>query len=67
VLRLLREHKLYSKLKKCSLFHTQIHYLGYVVSKEGLIMESKNIKAILEWPTMNNLNEVRSFMALVGY
>ena len=39
VLRLLREHQLYAKLSKCSLFQTQVHYLGHSVSKEGIVVE----------------------------
>eukprot|EP00253_Pinus_taeda_P016360 PITA_16360 len=35
VLILLREHQLYAKLSKCNLFHTEVNYLGHVVSKEG--------------------------------
>jgi len=49
------------------LFQTHIHYLGYVVSKEGISMDLENIKATMEWPTLRNLNEVRSFMGLPGY
>ena len=36
VLRLLREHWLYAKLSKCSFCQYEIHYLGHVVSKEGI-------------------------------
>lgn len=36
VLRLLRKHQLYDKLSKCSLFQSQVHYLGRVISKEGI-------------------------------
>ena len=56
VLRLLREHELYAKLNKCSLFQTKVHYLGHVVSKEGM-----------EWPAPRNVEEVRSFMGLEIY
>ena len=38
VLRLLREHQLHAKLRKCSFFQTEVHYLGYVVSKEGIVV-----------------------------
>ena len=36
VLRLLREHHLYAKHIKCSFFQTKVHYLGHVLSKEGI-------------------------------
>lgn len=30
-------------------------------------MDPEKIKAIMEWPTQKNVDEVRSFMELVGY
>lgn len=49
ILRLLRENKLYVMLSKCNFFHTKVHYLGHVVSKEGIIVELEKIRAILEY------------------
>jgi len=34
VLSLMTEHQLYDNLMKCSLFQTEVHYLGHVVSKD---------------------------------
>lgn len=45
----------------------KVHYLGHVVSKEGIAMDTKNMKAIMEWETPRNVDEVRSFMGPVGY
>lgn len=39
VLSLLREHQLYAKLSKCSFFHTEVHYLWHVVSKEVIVVD----------------------------
>ena len=39
MLRLLREHKLYAKISKCNFFQTKVHYLGHIVSKEGITMD----------------------------
>jgi hypothetical protein len=36
VLQCLREHKLYGKLSKCSFYQSRIHYLGHVISGEGI-------------------------------
>ena len=66
MLRLLREHQLYAKLIKCSFFHTEVHYLGHVVSMEGNAVDLENIRAIMEWVAPKNVDEVRSFMGLVG-
>jgi len=41
--------------------------LGHVVSKEGIAVDVEKIRAILEWLTPKNLDEVRYFMGLEGY
>lgn len=36
VLRVLREHRLCAKLRKCKFFHKRIRYMGHIMSKEGI-------------------------------
>jgi hypothetical protein len=67
VLQVLREHELYEKLSKCSFYQRQIHYLGHIISEEGITMDSEKIKSIEGWPTPRNVTKVRSFMGLAGY
>ena len=43
VLQLLREHQLYEKLRKYSFYQRKIHYLGHIISEEGLSMDPKKI------------------------
>jgi hypothetical protein len=67
VLQVLREHQLYAKLRKFSFYQKQIHYLGHIISKDGIAVDPKNIKSIREWSAPKNVTEVRSFMGLLGY
>jgi hypothetical protein len=67
VLQMLREHQLYAKLSKCSFYQRQIHYLGHIISKEGIDVDPEKVQAIQEWPVPRNVAEVRSFMGLAGY
>jgi hypothetical protein len=67
VLQVLRECQLYAKLRKCSFYQNQIHYLGHIISEEGIAVDPENIEAIKGWKTPKNVNEVRSFMGLAGY
>jgi hypothetical protein len=46
VLRVLREHQLYAKLSKCSFYQRQIHYLGHIISKEGIVVDPEKVEAI---------------------
>ena len=44
-----------------------MHYLGYIISEEGISVDPKKIRAIMEWTTPKNVSQVRSFMGLAGY
>jgi hypothetical protein len=67
VLQCLREHKLYGKLSKCSFYQTKMHYLGHVISGEGITVDPTKVEAIMEWPAPMNVPKVCSFMGLEGY
>jgi hypothetical protein len=67
VLQCLRENKLYGKLSKCSFYQSKIHYLGHVISDEGIVVDPTKVEAIMEWLAPMNVPEVRSFMGLAGY
>jgi len=41
--------------------------LGHVVSKEEIVMDPKNTKTIIEWPTTKYVVDVRSFMWITDY
>jgi hypothetical protein len=48
VLQVLREHQLYAKLSKCSFYQRQIHYLGHIISEEGIVVDPEKVHAIRE-------------------
>jgi hypothetical protein len=50
VLQCLRENKLFGKLSKCSFYQSKIHYLGHVISDEGIVVDPMKVEAIMEWP-----------------
>jgi hypothetical protein len=66
VLQVLREHQLYVKFNKCDFFQKQIHYLGHVLSKEGVAVDLDKIRSIMEWPTPKDVSDIKSFMGLAG-
>jgi hypothetical protein len=67
VLQVIRENQLYAKLIKCSFYQEKIHYLGHIISKDGIAVDPEKIEAIREWLAPKNVTEFRSFMGLVGY
>jgi hypothetical protein len=66
VLQVLSKHHLYDKISKCDFFHKQVHYLGHVIS-EGVAVDPKKIKAIIDWPTQKDVSDIRYFMVMAGY
>ena len=55
----LKEENLLINLKKCSFVKKELVYLGFVVSSEGLKMDPKKVKAILEWPTLRSVTKIK--------
>ena len=64
---LLRAHKLYAKESKCEFFEEKIHYLGHIISSDGIMMEPSKIEAIMNWPPPTNLKEIQVFLGLIGF
>ena len=42
-------------------------FLGHIISEEGIQVDPKKIKVIIEWKPPRNVMEVRSFLGLAGY
>jgi hypothetical protein len=59
VLQVLRDHQLYTKLSKCSFYQNKTHYLGHIISEEGIVVDPKNIEAIKGWIAHKNVTRVR--------
>jgi len=47
VLKTLAEHKLYAKLMKHEFWLEKLHFLGHMVSKEGISVDPAKIEAIV--------------------
>jgi len=67
VLSRLNEVNLKVKPSKCSLFKTQIAFLGHMVCAEGVNPLPDKIKAIQEWPTPKCIRDFRAFFGLASY
>ena len=57
VLLTLREHKLYAKFSKREFWLTEVKFLGHIVSKEGVSVDSSKIEAVKNWPPPKNVFE----------
>ena len=63
----LSENLLYANLKKCTFCMESVVFLGFVVSSQGISVDEEKVKAIRDWPTPKNANEVRSFHGLASF
>ena len=67
VLQILRDKKLYAKLKKCEFWLNQVVFLGHVISRDGITVDPSKIEAIVNWDVPTNVSVVRNFLGLAGY
>jgi RNase H-like domain found in reverse transcriptase/Reverse transcriptase (RNA-dependent DNA polymerase) len=67
VLTILRQHKLYAKMKKCEIMQMRVEYLGHFISQDGISVDNRKIDVIRQWPTPANTSDVRSFLGIASY
>ena len=63
----LRDAGLKIKPTKCHLLQRSVHYLGHVVSAEGIKTDPEKIRSVSDWPTPSNRKELKQFLGLVSY
>ena len=44
-----------------------MHYLGFIVSNDGLQVNPEKVRASADFPTPKNVKGIQSFLGLVGY
>ncbi|KAM5180636.1 uncharacterized protein ACMZJ9_001142 [Mantella aurantiaca] len=67
VLSALREHRLYAKAEKCQFETPSIHFLGFIISTQGLAMDPQKISAILDWPSPSDRKGVQRFVGFTNF
>ncbi|XP_066433995.1 uncharacterized protein [Eleutherodactylus coqui] len=67
VLKHFQKNNLYIKLEKCKFEKTQMQFLEYIISPNGLSMDPNKIKAILDWPIPRNLKKVQCLIGFANF
>jgi hypothetical protein len=67
VFQTLRFESFFVNLKKCSFAQSQVVFLGFIVSAKGVAADPEKVRAILDWPSPNNIHDVRSFHGLASF
>lgn len=62
-----KQHKLVIKTSKCNFAQTQLEYLGHIISREGVAVDTKKVEAIQSWPKPSTVKGLRGFLGITGY
>ena len=67
VFRQLREAGLMMKRSMCDFFKSQIHYLGHLISENGISPLLDKLDSIKNMPAPKCVKEIKQFLGLTGY
>ena len=55
------------KPKKCHLIQTEVKFLGFILSSEGVLPDPDNVARLQEWSTPTCVKHVRAFLGLGNF
>jgi hypothetical protein len=67
VLQKLRDNQLYAKFTKCDFWLDEVHFLGHIISKGGIVVDPAKVTSINDWKIPSTVLEIQSFLGLAGY
>ena len=67
VLKRLQNANLKMKKSKCSFFKQELHYLGHLLTRDGIKPQAEKVKALTELKPPTSAKGVREFLGMVGY
>ena len=63
----LRANGLYAAPGKCEFHKDTVEYLGFILSPDGLCMAEDKVKTILDWPELQRVKDVQSFLGFCNF
>ncbi|KAK3570675.1 hypothetical protein QTP86_024977, partial [Hemibagrus guttatus] len=67
VLARLQQHHLYVKLEKCEFHRSKVTFLGYVISHQGVEMDTVKVQAVTGWPEPSMVRELQRFLGFANF
>jgi len=67
IIKRLEENDLYVKPEKCKWKVREVGFLGVVIGPDGIKMEEKKVKGVLDWLTPKGVKNIQKFLGLVNY
>ena len=67
-LNLMEDLSYFLKLSKCEFEHTTIKFLGWLITREGIMVDPSKAAGLAEWPRrLQNVKEVHWTLGILGY
>ena len=63
----LDSHGLKLSAQKCSLFQSEVDYLGHLVGRNGIKPLQKNVQAIIDYPRPTTVKQLRTFTGMINF
>ena len=67
VLEALSKVGLHLKPEKCEFHKTEVKYLGLIISADGVKMDPKKVRAVVEWDSPKNLHDLCAFLGFSNF
>ena len=67
VIKRLEENDLYVKLEKCKWKVRKVGFLGVIIGADGIKIDKKKVKGVLDWPIPQCVKNVQKFLRLANY
>lgn len=67
VLERLRNAGLFANGKQCAFERTEVEYLGYLLSADGIKMHPRKLETIADWPRPQSIKDVQSFLGFTNF
>ena len=67
VLNRLFERQLCCKPEKCEFHKKKVVFLGFLVGREDIKMDSSKIEKVIDWPQLRNLKKLQRFLGFGNF
>ena len=67
VIKRIEENDLYIKLEKCKWKVREVGFLGVVIGKDGIKIEEKKMKMVLDWLISKLMKDIQKILRLANY
>ena len=67
VLARLRRAQLYANPHKCKFFEDEVEFLGFIIGRDGVRMDSSRIATVREWPEPKSYRDVQVFLGFCNF